>query len=105
MLASGGAARTDVTPNVPSLAEAAGVGDVAADLWYGLYAPAGTPQPVVDRLNAEVNRVLKVSDVGSTLGKQGLTATGGTAAALAQLTRSELERWTAVVRAQKIRAD
>ena len=105
MLAAGGGERATVTPNVPSLAEASGVGDVAADLWYGMYAPARTPQPIIDRLNAEVNRVLKRPDVVETLAKQGLTPTGGTSAALAQFTKSELERWTTVVRTQKIRAD
>ncbi|MCC6195856.1 MAG: tripartite tricarboxylate transporter substrate binding protein [Burkholderiales bacterium] len=105
MLASGGAARTDVTPNVPSLAEAAGVGDVVADIWYGLYAPAGTAQPVVERLNAEVNRVLENPEVVRTLARQGLTPTGGTSVEFARFTKSELQRWTAVVRTQKIRAD
>ena len=48
----------------------------------------------IDRLNADVNRVLKLPDVVDTLAKQGLQATGGTPAALAELTKSDLERWT-----------
>jgi len=105
MLAAGGASRAGATPGVPSLAEAAGIRDIDTDIWYGLYAPARTPQAVIDRLNADVNRVLKLPDIADTLAKQGLQATGGTSAALADLTRSDLERWTAVVRAAKIQPD
>jgi len=105
MLAAGGASRAGATPSVPSLAEAAGIRDIDTDIWYGLYAPARTPQAVIDRVNADVNRVLKLPDIADTLAKQGLQATGGTPAALAELTKSDLERWTAVVRAAKIQPD
>jgi len=105
MLAAGGASRAGATPSVPSLAEAAGIRDIDTDIWYGLYAPARTPQSVIDRVNADVNRVLKLPDIADTLAKQGLQATGGTPAALAELTKSDLERWTAVVRAAKIQPD
>jgi len=105
MLAAGGASRAGATPSVPSLAEAAGIRDIDTDIWYGLYAPARTPQAVIDRVNADVNRVLKLPDIADTLAKQGLQPTGGTPAALAELTKSDLERWTAVVRAAKIQPD
>jgi tripartite-type tricarboxylate transporter receptor subunit TctC len=105
MLAAGGSGRSNAAPNVPSLAEAAGIRDIDTDIWYGLYAPARTPQAVIDRVNADVNRLLKQPDVADTLAKQGLQATGGTPAALAELTRSDLERWTEVVRAAKIKPD
>ena len=105
MLAAGGTKRTSVAPNVPSLAEAAGIRDIDTDIWYGIYAPARTPQAVVDRLNADVNRLLKQPDLADTLAKQGLQATGGTPAALAELTKSDLERWAAVVKAAKIQPD
>jgi tripartite-type tricarboxylate transporter receptor subunit TctC len=105
MLAAGGTERAGATPSMPSLSEAAGIRDIEADIWYGLYAPAHTPPAIVDRLNAEVNRVLKVPEVADALAKQGLQPTGGTPAALDQLTKSDLERWTVVVREAKIRAD
>jgi tripartite-type tricarboxylate transporter receptor subunit TctC len=105
MLAAGGIDRSSATPNVPSLAEAAGVREIDTDIWYGLYAPAHTPASIVSRLNAEVNRVLKMPEVVDTLAKQGLQATGGSAAALDQLTQTDLERWAAVVRSAKIQAD
>ena len=105
MLAAGGGERARATPNVPSLAEAAGVREIDTDIWYGLYAPAHTPASIVNRLNADVNRVLKMPEVVDTLAKQGLQATGGSAAALDQLTKSDLERWATVVRDAKIQPD
>ena len=53
--------RTDVWPNVPSIAEA-GVTGYEAELWFGVIAPAGTPDAIVNRLNAEITRFVK-SDV------------------------------------------
>jgi len=105
MLAAGGAERSSATPNVPSLAEAAGVRGIDTDIWYGLYAPAKTPVAVVDRINADVNRLLRLPDVADTLAKQGLQPTGGPPAALEQLTKADLERWAVVVREAKIQAD
>ncbi len=105
MLAAGGNERASVTPNVPSLAEASGVRDIDTDIWYGLYAPAGTPQPVVTKLNDVINTLLLSPDVSETLGKQGLQPTGGTPAQLGQTTRTDLERWSVVVRDAKIQAD
>src|SRR5262245_46978420 len=88
MLAAGGTRRSSATPNVPSLAEAAGVRDVDTDIWYGLYAPAQTPPDIVAKLNAEVNGLLRKAEVADALAKQGLQPTGGTAEALAELTRT-----------------
>jgi tripartite-type tricarboxylate transporter receptor subunit TctC len=105
MLASGGVARASVTPETPSLAEAAGIRDVDVDIWYGLYAPAGTPREIVARLNAEFNAVLKLQDVRETLSKQGLVTTGGSAEELGRLTAREVDRWARVVREAKIEAD
>jgi len=105
MLAAGGSQRAKVTPNVPSLAEAAGVRDVDTDIWYALYAPADTPADIIARLNGEVNAALKSPDIADALMKQGLQPTGGTPADLEQLTRNDLERWAKVVRDAKIQPD
>lgn len=105
ILAAGGNARASATPNVPSLAEAAGVRDIDTDIWYALYAPAGTPREVVAKLNADVNALLKDADVADTLAKQGLQPTGSSPDALGQLTRSDLERWSIVVRDARIQPD
>ena len=105
MLAAGGTQRASATPNVPSLAEAAGVRDIDTDIWYALYAPAQTPREIVMKLNGEMNAVLKNADVSDILLKQGLQPTGGTPDQLEQLTKSDLERWAKVVRDAKIQPD
>jgi tripartite-type tricarboxylate transporter receptor subunit TctC len=105
MLAAGGTERASATPNVPSLAEAAGVRDIDTDIWYALYAPAGTSKAIVEKLNGEMNALLHAHDMAETLAKQGLQPTGGTPDELERLTRTDLARWSAVVRAAKIQPD
>ena len=105
MLAAGGTQRASATPNVPSLAEAAGVREIDTDIWYGLYAPARTPKDIIAKLNHEMNALLKVPEVADLLAKQGLQPTGGTVEQLEQMTKTDLERWTIVVRDAKIQAD
>jgi len=105
MLAAGGAERASATPDVPSLAEAANVRDVDTDIWYALYAPAGTPHDIIAKLSNEVNLVLKQPAVIDTLTKQGLQPTGGSPDDLAKLTKTDLERWTKVIRDAKIQPD
>ena len=105
LLAAGGTRRAAVTPDVPSLAEAAGVSDIDVDIWYAMYAPAGTPAAIVEKLNHDVNALLKDPQVVQVLGKQGLTATGGTQQDLADLTRTDFARWAKVVRDAHIPAD
>jgi len=105
MLAAGGTERASATPNVPSLAEAAGVRDIDTDIWYALYAPARTPKAIVAKLNGEMNALLHARDMAETLARQGLQPTGGTPDELARLTRTDLARWSAVVRDAKIQPD
>src|SRR5688572_9454005 len=71
-LATSGAKRSSVTPDVPTLAEA-GVPGYESGIWLGLMAPARTPRPVLEKLNAEVNKLLNSADVKETLAKQGTT--------------------------------
>jgi tripartite-type tricarboxylate transporter receptor subunit TctC len=105
ILCAGGNRRAPATPNIPSLAEATGIQSIDADIWYAMYAPAGTPPAIVDKLNAEVNLQLADAEVKAKLARQGLGVTGGTQQQLAELTRNDLERWTNVVREARIKAD
>jgi tripartite-type tricarboxylate transporter receptor subunit TctC len=105
MLAAGGKERAAVTPNVPSLAEAAGISDMDVDMWYAAYLPAATPRDIVQRVNADVNAVLKLPEVAEILGKQGITPMGSTSAELATITATDLARWAKVISAAKIKAD
>jgi tripartite-type tricarboxylate transporter receptor subunit TctC len=82
-----------------------GLRGIDVDIWYALYAPAGTPREIVAKLNAEYNALLKLPEMRETLAKQGLATTGGTPAELAHLTASDLERWGKVVRDARIEAE
>jgi tripartite-type tricarboxylate transporter receptor subunit TctC len=105
MLAAGGTQRSNVTPDIPSLAEAAGARDIDIDIWYGLYVPARTPAAIIGKLNQTVNALLKNPEVADALQKQGLQPTGGTPERLGQMTATDLERWARVVRDAKIQPD
>jgi tripartite-type tricarboxylate transporter receptor subunit TctC len=98
------AERASAYPNVPTLKEQ-GVPDVEVETWYGALAPAGTPAPVVARLNEDINAALKDPSVREFLAKQGLTAAGGSPERLGELVRKEIGRWTRVVKAAGIKAD
>jgi len=105
VLAAGGNRRAATTPDVPSLAEAIGNADIDVDIWFGLYAPTGTPQDIINKVNGDVEAILKTPDVNQTLAKQGLSPTGGNPGDLASLTKNDLERWAKIVRAANIQAD
>jgi tripartite-type tricarboxylate transporter receptor subunit TctC len=104
MLASGGAQRSPVTPEVPSLAEA-GVRDIDVDIWYALFGPPGLPREIVQTLNGELAAILRDPEVRAGLLKQGLSPQTGTPAELSKLIDNDLERWGRVVREAHIAAD
>lgn len=104
MLASGGAQRSPVTPDVPSLAES-GVKDIDVDIWYALLGPAGLSGDVVQVLNRELAEILRDPETRAGLLKQGLSPATGTPAELARLIEADLERWGRVVREARISAD
>lgn len=104
MLAVMGNERSPVFPSVPTFAQA-GLPKFHVDVWYGLFAPAGTPGEVISRLNAEVNTMLTLADVKAQLSKQGLAPEGGAPARLGDMVRTELARWPRVVAAAGIKAD
>jgi tripartite-type tricarboxylate transporter receptor subunit TctC len=104
LLAVGSGQRTPLAPDVPTLAEQ-GVADAEVDLWYGLSAPAGTPDTIVDRFNAVMNEILADQRVRASLTSQGLEAAGGTSKAFAQLIEKDLPRWVSVVQSAGITAE
>jgi tripartite-type tricarboxylate transporter receptor subunit TctC len=89
---------------LPTIAES-GLPGFESTVWFALFAPAGTPAPVIERLNAEVNRVLQDPAVRQQLLGNGLIPVGGTAEALGRLLREDLERWAQVVRASGAKVD
>jgi tripartite-type tricarboxylate transporter receptor subunit TctC len=74
-------------------------------LWYGLVGPAGLPQPIVQRLNTELAKILKSDEVKESFAKQGAIASGGSPQDYANFTRDESARWGEVVRKNGIKLE
>lgn len=103
-LAVTSAARLRGLPNVPTMAEA-GLRDFVVEQWQAVYAPAGTPKEIVERLHREITRALRDPAVGASLEKLGVAVVAGAPEDLAQRQRADFERWGRVIKAAGIRAD
>ncbi len=103
-LATTGTRRSALTPDVPTVAEA-GVPGYEATIWLGVMAPAGTPKPVVDKLNAEINKVIARPDVKDAWAKQGAVPMAMTPAAFDAYLRADIEKWAKVVAQSGIKAN
>ena len=96
--------RSSLLPDVPTLAES-GVKDYEAGSWYGILAPAGTPQPVVERLNAEIVKATKTPEVQKRLAGEGADVIGSTPQEFAEHIRSELARMKTAVSAGGLKVE
>jgi tripartite-type tricarboxylate transporter receptor subunit TctC len=96
--------RSALTPDVPTLAEA-GVPGYGFDISVGYLAPAGTPRPAIERLNAEINRALKVPEVRQVLETAGIPPVGGTPEEFAQAIGAEVALMAKVVKAAGTKVD
>jgi tripartite-type tricarboxylate transporter receptor subunit TctC len=74
-------------------------------VWFGLFAPAGTPKPIIDLLNGKANIALAESAVREGLEKLGMEAAGGSPEVLANKVQSEMQKWGSLVREKNIRVD
>jgi tripartite-type tricarboxylate transporter receptor subunit TctC len=92
-------------PDVPTLREAGMRSIAPVSSWFGLLTAPNTPAPLVARLNAEVNRVLKDPEIRAKLEDQTFELRGGSSDSLAALMKEELERNARIVAEAKIRAD
>ena len=90
------------TPDIPSAAEA-GVPGMEALLWFGLMAPAKTPQAIIAKLNREINESFSRPDVKEALLKLGAIASPSTPQEMRAFIRSELAKWTPIIKAAGIR--
>ena len=90
-------------PGVPTVAES--LPGYVADNWFGLGAPAGLPKPIADRLNAEVNKILKDPTFREKLVSLGFQPIGGTAEEMKQKILADRARWKKVIEAAKITAE
>jgi tripartite-type tricarboxylate transporter receptor subunit TctC len=98
------AERSPAYPDVPTMKEQ-GLSDLEVETWYGAFAPAGTPPAVIAKINADINTLLKDSQIREALEKQGMTPVGGPPQRLGDLVKKELPRWSRVVSAAGIKAD
>src|SRR5713101_6261234 len=104
VLAAASPQRHRLLPEIPSFAEL-GYERMDISLWYGVVAPAGTPQPIVQRLTAEFVKILDMTDVRKSLADQGADIAGGTPAAFDAFMREETARWGAVIKQAGIRPE
>jgi tripartite-type tricarboxylate transporter receptor subunit TctC len=104
MLAVTTAARVASVPDVPTMEEA-GVKGLRSDTWNALAAPPKTPAPIVAKLNAAINAVLKSPETAEHLRTMNMTPVGGTPEAIKTFIKEETERWGDVIRAANIRVD
>ena len=103
-LATTGTRRVAALPNLPTIMEA-GIAGYEASLWLAVVAPAGTPPAIVTRLNREINEILNKDSVKAALAAQGLDVEPGPPEALAQLIRTDIDKWRKVIVQAGIKAE
>ena len=81
-------------PNLPSIADT--LPGYSAGVWFGLFAPANTPKPIVDKLNAAMLKALQSQDVKQNLAAQGVEPIGGTPDGFAKVIKDDSKRWTQI---------
>jgi tripartite-type tricarboxylate transporter receptor subunit TctC len=103
-LGTTGKVRSAILPDVPTLSEA-GVPGYEATMWVGVMAPAGTPQPIVDLLNSEINKILVRPDVRTAWEKQGAVPMTMKPNEFGVYIQSEIEKWAKLINANAIKPE
>jgi tripartite-type tricarboxylate transporter receptor subunit TctC len=103
ILALAEARRHPDLPSIPTIDEA--VPGVVTNTWVGLFAPAGTPHPIIDKLNKAMAAALKRPDIAEKFKTQGLTAVSSTPGELADMSKAEFEKWGKIIPAIGIQQD
>src|SRR5689334_14522717 len=96
-LGTSGKVRSTVLPEVPTVSEA-GVPGYEAVIWLGIMAPAGTPKPIIDRLNAEITRATNSAEVKDAWVKQGATPMSMTPDEFGKFLREDIDKWARIVK-------
>jgi len=99
-----GSKRSPLLPNVPTIAEA-GLPNYAFETWFIVFAPAATPAPVIDKLNATLNTVLQSASLKERMAKEGFDATPSTPAQARARVESEMPKWARLVKERGITAE
>lgn len=95
--------RLDSLPDVPTVAES-GYKNFEADQWYGIVAPKGIPQEIVNKLNVQINSALQSPELKNRLNNEGAVATPSTPEVFGKLIKSEIERWKPVIGSGRVTA-
>jgi len=103
-LAVAGPKRSPLLPDVPTLKEA-GVAGVEVQQWYGFFAPAKTPKPVIDQINKALNQVLADKEIIKRIEDHGADVETSTPESFGELVKSELAKWKGVVQRAKLTAE
>ncbi|MGE5337742.1 MAG: tripartite tricarboxylate transporter substrate binding protein [Gemmatimonadota bacterium] len=103
-LATTGKTRSAILPDVPTVSEA-GVPGYEATIWLGLMAPAGTPKPIVDKLNAAITRIVSQPDVRTAWQQQGAVPMTMTPEEFDRFLRDDIAKWANVVKIAKVKVD
>ncbi len=103
-LATTGATRSPALPDVPTVAEA-GLAGYDSTSWNAIYAPAGTPREIVEKLNREIGAILQSPETRKYFSEQGAEAGGGTPEQLGAFTRAETAKWAKVVKDSGAKVD
>ena len=99
-----GTQRAALFPSVPTVAES-GVPGFEVNVWFGMQLPAGTPKPLVERMNRDIVRILKEPEIAKKFRDQGVEVIASTPAAFSQLLQSEVVKWTQVIRDANIKVE
>jgi tripartite-type tricarboxylate transporter receptor subunit TctC len=99
-----GKTRSSVLPDVPTISEA-GVPGYESGIWLGFMAPAGTPRPILDKLNVEINKIINSAEVKEAWNKQGAVPMGMSVDAFDRFLREEIVKWARVVKASGAKVD
>jgi tripartite-type tricarboxylate transporter receptor subunit TctC len=102
-LAVTGAKRADFAPELPAMAEVIPGFQVTA--WQGMFAPAKTPQPVMDKLNAEIQAVMRLPDVAAKMRELGAEPVGNARDEFVKFVASEIDQWADIIRVNAIKPD
>ncbi len=103
-IAVGTTTRVSATPDIPTVQEQ-GVADFESSTWFGFWAPAGTPKPVVDRLWAEIQKIMKMPDVQDKFAPAGYIPTAISPEDTAARVKADREKWTRVAREAGIKPE
>ena len=93
--------RDQAIASVPTFTEA-GLSNFSSDSWYGVFTPAGTPQPIVAKLNTDIQKILAMPDVKQKLASEGAIPVGNSPEQFTEQVRKELEHWTKIAKEAKI---